>query len=67
LINAIGGGPDATSNFNYAARLTETILLGNVALRAGQPVEWDAKRMKITNMPEANQFLGREYRPGWTL
>jgi len=36
-------------------------------LRAGQPVEWDAKAMKITNMPEANQFLGREYRPGWTL
>jgi predicted dehydrogenase len=67
LVNAIGGGPDAMSNFDYAGRLTETILLGNVAMRAGKPIEWDAKNMKVTNMPEANQFLGREYRSGWTL
>ena len=67
LVNAIGGGPDAMSNFNYASRLTETILLGNVAMRAGKPIEWDAKNAKVTNMPEANQFLGRDYRPGWTL
>ncbi|HUG20575.1 MAG TPA: Gfo/Idh/MocA family oxidoreductase [Planctomycetaceae bacterium] len=64
---AINGGPAAMSNFDYAGRLTETILLGNVALRAAQPIEWDAENAKVTNMPEANAFLGREYRSGWTL
>ena len=66
---ACAGGPPAMSNFNYASRLTETILLGNVALRAGSgvKVEWDAKNAKVTNLPEANSFLGREYREGWTL
>jgi predicted dehydrogenase len=67
LVAAIEGGPDATANFDYAGRLTETILLGNVALRAGQAIDWDAKNMKVTNLPEANQYLGREYRKGWTL
>ena len=57
----------ALSNFDYAARLTETILLGNVALKAGGPVEWDAASMKITNMPDGRQFIGREYRDGWTI
>lgn len=65
--DAIKGGPAAMSNFNYAARLTETILLGNVALRAGEKVEWDAKNMKVTNIEAANDLLGREYRKGWTL
>lgn len=64
---ACKGGPAAMSNFDYAARLTETILLGNVALRAGEKVEYDAKSMEITNLPEANKFLGRSYRDGWTL
>ncbi|MCA8988207.1 MAG: gfo/Idh/MocA family oxidoreductase, partial [Planctomycetaceae bacterium] len=64
---ACAGGPAAMSNFNYASRLTETILLGNVAMRAGTLIEWDAKAGKITNAPEANQFLSREYREGWTL
>lgn len=67
LVAAIEGGPDAMANFDYAGRLTETILLGNVALRAGEPIEWDAKNMKVTNSKEANQYLGREYRKGWTL
>lgn len=65
--NAIKGGPAAMSNFDYAGRLTETILLGNVALRCGQKIEWDAENMKVTNIPEANEFLHREYRDGWTL
>lgn len=67
FVAAIQGGPDATSNFNYASRLTETILLGNVALRAAQPIEWDGVNAKVTNLPEANQFLNRQYRKGWTL
>ena len=50
------------SNFDYAGRLTETVLLGNLAMRAGQKIEWDAKNLKVTNVPEANQFVKREYR-----
>lgn len=57
----------AMSNFNYASRLTETILLGNVALRAGSLVEWDGEKGEITNNKDANKFLGREYRDGWKL
>jgi hypothetical protein len=47
--------------------VTETILLGAVALRARKKVEYDSVNMKITNAPEANQFLTREYRQGWEL
>ncbi|MCA9115713.1 MAG: Gfo/Idh/MocA family oxidoreductase [Planctomycetaceae bacterium] len=65
--NACKGGEPAMSNFAYAGRLTETILLGNVALRAGGRIEWDAENMKVTNNEAANQYLGREYREGWTL
>jgi hypothetical protein len=64
---ACAGGEPAMSTFGYAGKLTETILLGNVALRAGRKIEWNAEDMKITNLPEANQFLQREYRHGWTL
>jgi hypothetical protein len=47
--------------------LTEFILLGNVAIRAGKKLEFDGPNLKITNVPEANAFLKREYRRGWTL
>jgi hypothetical protein len=45
------------------------MLLGIVALRAGQgrTIEYDGEQMKITNIPEANRFLTREYRPGWEV
>lgn len=58
-----------TSNFGYAGRLTETILVGNLAVRAGegQRIEWDAKNLKSTNVPELNKYVQREYREGWTL
>jgi hypothetical protein len=41
--------------------------LGGVALRTGRKVEWDSPNMKITNVPEANKYLVREYRQGWEL
>ena len=57
------------SNFSYAGRLTETILVGNLAMRSpeGSRIEWDAKNLKSTNMPEVNQFTHREYREGWSI
>ena len=58
----------AYSNFDYAALLTETILLGNVAIRmSGQKLEWDGPNLKFTNNSEANKHLHYEYRKGWTL
>jgi predicted dehydrogenase len=55
------------SSFKFAGPLTETVVLGCVAMRAGKKIEWDGPNMKITNMPEANSLLRREYRKGWEL
>ena len=68
-VTACKGGRPAFSNFDHAGPLTEFVLLGNFALRAGsgKRVEWDGPNMKSTNMPELNQFVKREYRKGWTL
>jgi len=74
FVNACKGGPAAGSNFDWAAPLTETVLLGNVALRLQLREEmttrkllWDPAEMRFTNSDKANQFLRREYRKGWTL
>lgn len=67
--DAIRGKARATCPFEYAARLTETMLLGVVALKAGQGkrISYDGEKGVITNVPEANQYLKREYRAGWSL
>jgi hypothetical protein len=60
--------PDRPScPFSYAGPLTEAYLLGNIALRVGQRIEWDAKNLRVTNCPEANQYVRREYRKGWEV
>ena len=63
------GQATASSPFEYSARLTETMLLGIVALRTGQgrKLLYDGSRMMVTNIPEANEFLKREYRAGWSV
>jgi len=66
-IQACKGGTPASSNFEYAARLCEFILLGNVALRTQKVLKWDAPNMKATNAPEADQYLREPYRAGWEL
>ncbi|MDQ3606767.1 MAG: Gfo/Idh/MocA family oxidoreductase, partial [Gemmatimonadota bacterium] len=65
---AMGQG-EPTSPFDYAAPLTEVMLLGLVALRTGQgrKIHYDADNMHVVNVPEANQYLHREYRAGWSL
>ena len=67
--DACKGIGEATSPFSYAAPLTEVMLLGLVALRAGQGhrIEYDAANMRVTNPEEANRYLTREYREGWSL
>lgn len=67
-IAACKGGLPAVSNFDYAGPMTETVLLGVLALRApGRRLEWDSVQQKVTNAPELNQFVRTEYRKGWTL
>lgn len=62
---ACKGGAPAGGNFDYAGPFTETVLLGNVAIRCGQKIEWDAQQMRITNLPDANKYIQRECRKGW--
>jgi hypothetical protein len=66
-INAFKNDTQSPGSFLYAGPVTETILLGAVSLRAGKRVEYDPVNMKITNSPEANKYLVREYRKGWEL
>lgn len=65
-IRACKGGPGGMCNFDYAGPLTELALLGNVAIRAGERVTWDAVNLRATPAL-AQRFIRREYRRGWTL
>jgi hypothetical protein len=58
---------DCYSRFEIASRLTEIMLLGCVALRAGKKIEWDGPKMVARNCPEAAPFIKRENRSGWVL
>lgn len=73
-ILASKGGAPAGSNFDWAGPLTETVLLGNIALRkelreklGGQVLTFDPKKPGFPNLPEADKFLHYEYRNGWSL
>jgi predicted dehydrogenase len=57
----------AWSNFDYAGRLTEAMLLGNVAVRLGKPLEYEGASGRVVNCPEAAPYLRPEYRKGWEL
>src|ERR1700737_557026 len=64
-VNAAKGKAQASCPFEYAARLTEVMLLGIVALHAGKKIEYDGDNMRVTNLSAANDLLRREYRQGW--
>ncbi len=69
-IAAIKAGKKSTTDFEYSGALTETMLLGNVALRmknARMALKWDNDKFEITNLPEANKWLHKDYRQGWSL
>jgi hypothetical protein len=68
-VKAAKGLTKASCPFDYAGPLTETMLLGIVALRTGQGrrIQFDGVTGRVTNVTDANQFLQREYRPGWVL
>jgi predicted dehydrogenase len=68
FVRAIKGGPVPTSNFpDYAGPLTETVLLGNLAIWAGKKIEWDARNLKALNAPEVEPLIRPEYRKGYSL
>ncbi len=66
-LSAIKTGTPALSSFASSGPFSETVLLGNVALRLGKRVEWDAKKMVAKNAPEAAPLIRRAYRKGWEL
>jgi predicted dehydrogenase len=66
-IAACKDGRATTCNFDYSGALTEAVLLGNVAYRSGKKIDWDGPNLRATNCPEAEAFLRRDYRKGWTL
>ena len=62
-----GKPQNAKSGFWYAGPFTEALLVGNLAVRTGKRIEWDSKKMKATNVPEANQYVSKTYRAGWEI
>jgi hypothetical protein len=66
-IAACKGGPKPLSSFDYSSRLTEMVLLGNLAVRLGKKIEWDSVALKAKNAPEADALIRRSYRKGWEL
>jgi predicted dehydrogenase len=66
-VKACKGGPPAMAEFGYAGPLNEMCCLGNVAKRVEGRLEWDAENLRVTNNPEANRYIRKEYRKGWSL
>ena len=66
-VRACKSGQKAGADFEYSALLTEICLLGNVARRVDARIDWDGPNMKVTNLPEANNYIRTAYRQGWTL
>jgi hypothetical protein len=65
-VDAAKGKTQPSCPFEYAAKLTEVMLLGVVALRAGRKIEYDAANMRVTNVPSANEYLARQPRAGFS-
>ena len=66
-ILACKGGEAATCEFGYSGPLTETVLLGNVAYRAGEEFTWDSENLKTKGSDKAQQLIQEDYRKGWEL
>jgi hypothetical protein len=61
------GGPAASSPFDYAAHLTEIVLLGVLSLRSGKTLEWDGSLMQAKGLPELEPLIHGSYRKGWEV
>jgi predicted dehydrogenase len=69
FIQCCKDGKPTCADFGYAAALTEFLLLGHLAIKAGAgaKVEWDGAKMRCSNLPEINRWVERQYRPGWEI
>ena len=65
FVNAVKSGKQYAGNFREAEYLTEAVNLYAAALRSNKLLKYDAANVKITNVPDANKYLTREYRSGW--
>jgi predicted dehydrogenase len=66
-IKACKTGSATLCHFGYSGVMTESVLLGNVAYRAGKKLDWDPATLTAKNCPEAARFVRRDYRKGWSL
>ena len=66
-IDTIHGGPPLLSQFEISGPFTETVLAGNLAIRVGRPMAWEAETMNSPDAPEAKFLLGRRPRAGWNI
>jgi hypothetical protein len=66
-IRAIKAGEKSGADFSYSGPLTEMCQLGNIAKRMNTKLEWDAAALQFTNLPDANQYVRKAYREGWSL
>jgi hypothetical protein len=66
-IEACKGGPQSPGNFTNAWPISEAVNLYAVAMRTGRKLQYDAEKMTITNLADANRYLSREYRKGWEI
>jgi hypothetical protein len=64
-IRACKGGDPACSNFSVAGPFVQWMLLGVIAMKFEGKLEWDARKMRFTNRPEANQYLKPRFHKGW--
>jgi predicted dehydrogenase len=64
---AIRNGGPTTCNFDYSGALSEAVMLGTVAYRSGETIEWDSENVRVTNSEAAQQLIHKEYRKGWQL
>ncbi len=66
-IRACKGGPAACSNFDISGPFTEWVLLGNLAIRLNKKIEWDSEKLRVRNVPEAEELIRGSYRKGWEI
>lgn len=66
-VRACKGGEKTMSNFDYASALTETMLIGNLAVVTGETIYWDPKGMRAINCPKADYYVNPPCRKGWEL
>ena len=69
-VAAIKAGKKSTTDFSYSGALTEVMLLANIAVRMAEKrtvLQWDGEKLEFPNLPEANHYVHKEYRQGWSL